>query len=84
MKRPVALSRMEIDPETNRPTRVEFGVGELVAYSTDFEELRDGVGLFPVGVVELPDGRIESFALPNIRFIDVGTAEELSIPPTSV
>lgn len=37
-------------------------------FSTDFEELRDGVGQFPVAIVEFPDGSLDARPLRLVRF----------------
>jgi hypothetical protein len=44
--------------------------GFLLAWSTDFEELRDGVGQCPVGIVEMSDGNVRIVPAERIRFTD--------------
>ncbi len=43
--------------------------GRLLAWSTDYEELRDGVGQYPVAIVEdLESGRVHSLSVHMISF----------------
>lgn len=37
-----------------------WGKGILLQFAQDFEELRDGVGTVPVGIVELQDGELKT------------------------
>lgn len=50
----------------------EWRRGTLLAWGTDYEELRDGVGLYPVGVIE--DGEtsaVHSVPVHLLKFSDV-------------
>lgn len=44
----------------------------LLAIGTDSEEVRDGVLVYSVGIVELPCGAIDTAPLHLIQFLDVG------------
>lgn len=47
----------------------EWRPGRLLAWSTDFEELRDGVGQFPVGLIEDTEtGRVHSVPATLLSF----------------
>lgn len=48
----------------------EFEVGYFHCFSVQYEELGDGIGLYPVAIVELPDGRIVEPLADEIQFLD--------------
>jgi len=48
------------------PTRV----GSFDTFTTDFEELQDGVGQYPAAIVEFGDGTVKTLPLWRIRFLD--------------
>lgn len=48
----------------------EFEFGYFHGWSIDYELLNEVVGLFPVAIVELPDGRVITPSAQNIIFID--------------
>ena len=48
----------------------EFEVGYFHCFSVQYEELGDGIGLYPVAIVELPDGRIIEPLADEIQFLD--------------
>lgn len=64
-------------PLNGRPCVVTYRYGEqskavFRAFSTDYEELNDGVGLYPVAIVELEDGTLEAVYVEQVRFTDRG------------
>lgn len=50
--------------------RQQVGLATFHAFGTDYEELPQGVGNFPCAIVEWPDGKIESFPIQLVHFID--------------
>lgn len=50
--------------------KIPWAVGIFHGFSVEYEELRDGVGNYPVAIVELPGGKVETFLLNLIKFID--------------
>lgn len=46
--------------------------GTLRQWGTDHEELGDGVGIFPVGIIEQADGQVRVVYAGLIRFADKG------------
>ena len=45
-------------------------VGSFHTFTTDYEELQDGVGQYPAAIVEFGDGTVKTFPLYRIRFLD--------------
>lgn len=48
----------------------DFEVGYFHCFSVQYEEMRDGIGVYPVAIVELPDGRIIEPLADEIQFLD--------------
>ena len=62
-------------PLNGRPCVVTYRDGEqskavFRAFSTDYEELNDGVGQYPVAIVELDDGSLDAVYVNQVRFTD--------------
>jgi hypothetical protein len=47
---------------------VEY-TGTILAFGTDYEELNNGIGNYPVALIEKDDGTIASVSVNLIRFI---------------
>ena len=45
-------------------------IGDFHEFSTDSEELRDGVGHYPVALIESPLGKMHSVPLQLFTFIE--------------
>lgn len=50
--------------------RIEDGVGFFHQLGIDYEEFRDGIGLFTTAIIERLDGTIKNVAIENIKFLD--------------
>lgn len=48
----------------------EFELGYFHCFSVQYEELGGGIGVYPVAIVELPDGTIVEPLAEDIRFLD--------------
>jgi hypothetical protein len=49
----------------------EFRRGRILAWSTDFEDLQDGKGQYPVAIIEdLESGKVHSIPVELIRFCE--------------
>jgi hypothetical protein len=48
---------------------LERGPALMLAFGTDFEELRDGVGQYSTAIIECPDGTVKNLPLDQIRFV---------------
>ena len=62
-------------PLNGRPCVVTYLNGEeskaiFRAFSTDYEELNNGVGQYPVAIVELEDGSLDAVYVDQVRFTD--------------
>jgi len=49
--------------------------GYFLGLGCDYEQLDDGVGIFPVGIVEFADGHLKSIYVGNIKLLDTETFE---------
>jgi hypothetical protein len=49
--------------------RLLWGVGVLLQFAQDYEELRDGVGTYPVGIVMLLTGELKLVSIPMLEII---------------
>lgn len=76
-----AIEILENGPTTSRlrPVRVfkltknVWGIegdGVFHGFSQDHEEYDNGPGMFPVAIVEFPDGRVIAKSLSTIQFMD--------------
>lgn len=45
-------------------------MGRFIAFATDFMELQDGIGQYPVAIVELEDGIVQVVYVEQIQFMD--------------
>ena len=55
----------------------EWRRGRLLTWGTDFEELRDGVGQYPVGVIEdIESAAVDSVPVHLISFAEVAPTVE--------
>jgi hypothetical protein len=75
--------RLSLQPPMTRSVQVSHvirvpGGGSEVApkglalfhcFSSDYEELNEGVGIYPVAIVEWPAGRVEAVPIHLIQFI---------------
>ena len=71
--RPVAQWKV---PMYGRPCVVTYRGGEqkkavFRTFGTDFEEFESGPGMFPVAVVELENGMLDSVYVNQVQFTDV-------------
>lgn len=48
----------------------DFEIGYFHCFSVQYEELRDGIGVYPVAIVELPDGSVVEPLADEIQFLD--------------
>lgn len=63
------------DAMRGRPCKITFRdestmMGRFLSFSTDFEELRDGIGQMPVALVELDNGEVKVVYAEQIQFMD--------------
>lgn len=63
------------DGMRGRPCKITFRdestmMGRFLSFSTDFEELRDGIGQMPVALVELDNGEVKVVYAEQIQFMD--------------
>ena len=54
----------------NRFEKVRDYIGYFEGWSSDYEELRDGIGIFPIAIVRKEDGTVASVSIDLIEFID--------------
>lgn len=62
-------------PMRGRPCKItymdeSFEMGRFIAFATDFLELQDGIGQYPVAIVELEDGTVQVVYVEQIQFMD--------------
>ena len=62
-------------PMRGRPCKITykdegFAMGRFIAFTTDFMELQDGIGQYPVAIVELEDGTVQVVYAEQIQFTD--------------
>ena len=67
--RKVMVSSYENIPGTKQYDMIEKGEAVFHQFGTDFEEFESGPGLFPVAIVEFPDGHIETPRAEWVRFL---------------
>lgn len=53
-----------------KSNRIKDGVGFFHQFGIDYEELRDGIGLFTTAIIERLDGTVKNVAIENIKFLD--------------
>lgn len=62
-------------PMRGRPCKITYkdettSMGRFIAFATDFMELQDGIGQYPVAIVELEDGTVQVVYVEQIQFMD--------------
>lgn len=62
-------------PMIGRPCKITYkdettNMGRFIAFTTDFMELQDGIGQYPVAIVELEDGAVQVVYAEQIQFMD--------------
>lgn len=62
--------KREVVDGLSRSTNVVDYIGTFLAFSTDYEELEQGVGNYPVMLVEKEDGTIGSASIEMVRFLN--------------
>ena len=67
--RKVMVSSYENIPGTKQYDMIEKGEAVFHQFGTDYEEFENGPGLFPVAIVEFPDGHIETPRAEWVRFL---------------
>ena len=67
--RKVLVSARENVAGTRDWVVVDKGEAAFHCFSTDHEEFEGGPGLYPVAVVEFPDGRVDVVRAERIRFL---------------
>lgn len=67
--RKVMVSSCEKIDGTNKWEMMERGEALFHSFSADYEELESGLAMFPVAIVEFPDGHVESVRAERIRFL---------------
>jgi hypothetical protein len=55
--------------EKGLPNNTKLTPAILLAWGSNFEELRDGVGQYPVGICQMPDGQIRIVHCELIRVV---------------
>ena len=56
--------------KVSKPIKTLMYVGKFHCFSTDYEVLNQGVGIFPTALIEKEDGTIESISVEMIRLTD--------------
>ena len=67
--RKVMVTSCENIPGTTKYDMIERGEALFHAFGTDFEEFEGGPAMYPVAIVEFPDGHIETHRAERIRFL---------------
>jgi len=62
-------------PMRGRPCKITYkdettSMGRFIAFATDFMELQDGIGQYPVAIVELEDGTVQVVYVEQVQFMD--------------
>jgi hypothetical protein len=67
-KRTVIILKREWDRETRKQLIIPIGEATFICFSIDHEEYEDGIGNYPVALVEHDDGRVEAVDIKCMRF----------------
>lgn len=70
--RKVQVSRYLKDPESGKFGYVPAETGMFHAWGVEYQEFEAGPGNFSVAIIEFEDGKVETFSVPQVRFIDGG------------
>lgn len=74
LPRPVRVDTLIRDPDSAKTVQKRATLHEratLLAFGTESEEVRDGVLVYSVGIIELPCGSISTTPLHLIQFLDL-------------
>ena len=61
----------KVDPITRNTTyeRVLKGEGNFIQYSQNHLEYENGAGMYPVAIIETPDGKVHSISIDYVEFV---------------
>jgi len=79
MTRPVIVSRF--NPSTNEYAAV--GTALFHTFGCDYEEFDNGLGNYSVAIVEWPDGKLQSFPIHCIQFVNPHVSSQAPAPDTN-